>query len=125
MTSVMEWMESRGVEDVDVYDCEVQIGRAWGLPYDGVEGMETVQGWILNEVNVVDLDCGDVVADVWGFVIRNLGILQRYASEWTSLKVDASEEGLANGVVIVMALMSGEAAADSYGPLARTLRGIA
>lgn len=124
MTTVMEWLEAHGEEDVDVYDCEVDIGRAWGLPY-GDEDVRAVQGWILGGVSVTGADCGALEADVWGFVLRNLAVIRRYASEQTRLKVDASDEGVANGVLLVMMLMSGEAAADSYRFLAWDVLGVA
>ena len=113
MASVYDWMVAEDVDDVDVYDCDLDMGRAWGLPY-GTEAERAVQAWILKGCEVVDSSSYDVTADVWSFVEANLPLFQEYAREWTGLRVDRTDEGVANGVVLAMFLMSGEAAAASY-----------
>lgn len=127
MVSVGEWMRADGKELVDVYDVSEDIGRAWGLSdpeYPCFEGMDEVNDWIIDGVRLdaVNRD-GDVVADVWAFVEDNLALLSEYAREWTNLRVDGTDDGIANGVDVVMYLMSGEAAVDSYPWLAERIAG--
>ena len=118
MTSVGEWMRAHGKELADVYDVSEDIGRAWGLTdpeSPGFGGEDEVTEWILGGVELVRVDCdGDLVADVWSFAERHIALLADYAQEWTYLTVDGSDDGIANAVDIVMYLMSGEAAVDSY-----------
>ena len=125
MVSVGEWMRAHGKELADVYDVSEDIGRAWGLTdpdYPGFDGEDEVTEWILGGVELASVDRdGDLVADVWSFAERNLGVLSEYAQEWTYLTVDGSDDGIANAVDIVMYLMSGEAAVDSYPWLAERI----
>lgn len=127
MVSVGEWMRAEGKELVDVYDVSEGIGRAWGLTdpeYPGFDGMDEVNDWIIDGVRLEGVTIGgDIVADVWGFVVENLALLSEYAREWTYLKVDGTDDGIANGVDVVMYLMSGEAAVDSYPWLAERIAG--
>lgn len=120
MASVLDWMLANGVEDVDVYDSVLDIGRAWGTPY-GPDAVRAVQAWILGGCEVVDEDDDGLVADVWGFVEKNLGAFAEYAGEWTPWRVDGTDSGLSHGVVIAMYLMSGEAALASYPRLAERI----
>jgi hypothetical protein len=123
MTSVLEWMASEGEDLVDVWDFWVSMGRAWGLPY-GTPAERTVQDWILRQCQVEEADAdGSIYADVWDFVKNNLELMSGYARIWTGLAVDDSEEGIANGVALVMYLMSGEADLDSYPWLAERVEG--
>lgn len=129
MTSVGEWMRANGKELMDVYDVSEDIGRAWGLTdpeYPGFDGMDEVNDWIIDGVRLerVTRD-GDLLADVWSFVEENLALLSEYAREWSWLVVDGTDDGIANGVDVVMYLMSGEAAVDSYPWLAERIRGAA
>lgn len=125
MTSVGEWMRAEGKELMDVYDVSEDIGRAWGLTdpeYPGFDGMDEVNDWIIDGVRLERVTVGgDIVADVWGFVVENLALLSEYAREWTYLEVDGTDDGIANGVDVVMYLMSGEAAVDSYPWLAERI----
>ena len=127
MISVGEWMRAHGKELADVYDVTEDIGRAWGLSdpeYPCFEGMDEVNDWIIDGVRLERVDCdGDLVADVWSFAEEHIGLLAEYAEEWTCLTVDETDDGIANGVDIVMYLMSGEAAVDSYPWLAERIAG--
>ena len=71
MVSVADWMRANDTDCVDVYDSELDMGRAWGLPDP-------------------ESPCFD---------------------------------GVANGVMCAMFLMSGEAALDSYRWLAARIPG--
>lgn len=120
-------MRTHGKELADVYDVSEDIGRAWGLTdpdYPGFDGEDEVAEWILGGVRLERVDCdGDIVADVWSFAEEHIGLLADYAEAWTYLTVDGSDDGIANAVDIVMYLMSGEAAVDSYPWLAERIAG--
>lgn len=120
-------MRAHGKELMDVYDVSEDIGRAWGLTdpeYPCFEGMDEVNDWIIDGVELRSVDGdGDLVADVWSFAEEHIGLLADYAEAWTCLTVDGSDDGVANGVDIVMYLMSGEAAVDSYPWLAERIAG--
>ena len=127
MVSVGEWMRAEGKELVDVYDVSEDIGRAWGLTdpdYPGFDGEDEVAEWILGGVELASVDRdGDIVADVWSFAEEHIGLLADYAEAWTYLTVDETDDGVATAVDIVMYLMSGEAAVDSYPWLAERIAG--
>ena len=124
MVSVADWMRANDTDCVDVYDSELDMGRAWGLPDPEspcFDGEDEVCGWIVESVEVVEEWETSVCADVWSFVERNLALFSEYAREWTYLTVDRTDDGVANGVMCAMFLMSGEAALDSYPWLAERI----
>ena len=123
MVSVYNWLRLQGRDGADVYDCETDIGRAWETAPSSDPDMDEVAWWIASGTEVVDSVGADVTADVWGFVLRELPLIRKYARAWSGLEVDGTDEGVANGVLLVMMLMTGEAAADSYPWLAAMLRG--